>query len=107
MALSVIALVGSGCWIVGPIVLAAVAIVLAHGAALWQWNCFNRFNCRIAVLWRHAFRLLCGGLLFHSGGFLFHGPPRLRQVGCQRLGPVVLPLQSLPQFRRRALGRLL
>src|SRR5258708_36775675 len=81
MALSVIALVGSGCWIVGPIALAAVAIVWAHGA-LARW--FNRFNCRFAVLWRHV-QLLCGlgGLhegvavcrqkpLFHSSGFLFH-----------------------------------
>src|SRR5216684_908220 len=34
-------------------------------------------------------------------------PPRLRQFSCQRLGPVVLPLQRLPQFRRRALGGLL
>ena len=32
MAPSVIARVGSGCWIVGPIALAAVAIVWAHGA---------------------------------------------------------------------------
>ena len=32
MALSVIALVGSGCWIVGPIVLAAVAMVCTYGA---------------------------------------------------------------------------
>jgi hypothetical protein len=31
MAPSVIAPVGSGCWIVGPIALAAVAIVWAHG----------------------------------------------------------------------------
>src|SRR5258708_24370014 len=84
MALSVIALVGSGCWIVGPIALAAVAIVLAHGALA---RCFNRFNCRFAVLWRHV-QLLCGlgglhegvavcrqrdtGPLFHSSGFLFH-----------------------------------
>ena len=37
MALSVIALVGSGCWIVGPIVLAAVAMVCAHGAPARLW----------------------------------------------------------------------
>ena len=32
MAPSVMARVGSGCWIVGPIALGAVAIVCAHGA---------------------------------------------------------------------------
>src|SRR5215216_4092076 len=34
-------------------------------------------------------------------------PPRPREFGCQRLGPVVLLLQRLPQLRRLALGRLL
>jgi len=37
MALSVIALVGSGCWIVGLIVLAAVAMVCTHGAPARLW----------------------------------------------------------------------
>ena len=37
MALSVIALVGSGCWIVGPIVVAAVAMVCTHGAPARLW----------------------------------------------------------------------
>src|SRR5207237_672027 len=76
---------------------------------------------RFAVVWCHV-RLRCGpgglhegvivcpgrqgdtGPLFHSSGFL---SPRLRQFGCQRLGPVVLLLQRLPQFRRLTLGRLL
>src|SRR3981189_2452486 len=38
--------------------------------------------------------------------FLFYGPSRLRQFGCQRFGPVVLLLQRLRQCRRRAVDRL-
>ena len=98
--------------------LAAVAPARFVLNASW----FSRFNCRFAVLRGHV-RLHCGlsrlhegvdvcpggqgdtGPLFHGSGFLFHGLPHLRQFGCQRLGPVVLLLQRLPQFRRRALDR--
>src|SRR5207245_2382071 len=118
MPLSIIAHVGSGCRNVGPEVLAAVAPARLN--ASW----FTRFNCRFAVLRGHV-RLHCGlgglhegvavcpggqgdtGPLFHSGRFLFYGPSHLRQFGCQRFGPVVLLLQRLPQYRRRAVDRLL
>ena len=45
--------------------------------------------------------MLCGGLLFHASGFLFNGPPRLRQFGYQRLGPVVFPIQCKEFIERQ------
>src|ERR1700716_4224079 len=119
MPSSVIAHVGSGCRIVGAEVLAAAAPARFVLNASW----FTWFNCRFAVLRGHV-RLHCGlgglhegvavcpggqgdtGPLFHRG-ILFYGPSHLRQFGCQRFGPVVLLLQRLPQFRRRAVDRLL
>ena len=120
MPSSVIALIGSGCRIVGPEVLAAVAPARFVRNARW----FMRSNCRFAVLRGHV-RLHCGlgglhegvavcpggqgdiGPLFHSGRFLFHGPSHLRQFGCQRNGLLALLLQlsgfasptSLRRFR--------
>ncbi len=47
---------------------------LALGAP-WQWNCFERLVCRLAILRRnrrHGLRLPDGGLVFHGSRFLFH-----------------------------------